>query len=177
MIRRPPRSTHCISSAASDVYKRQAQHVGADLLGSHAVATDFYPSITVVGRGNFVRHQVDVFLYFFFHELATNQAFDGVERVFGVGDGLTFGRGTHQHFAIFLVGDDGRCGTGTFGVFNHFGHIAFHDGHAAVGGAQIDTDDSSHDVSLKFGDLAALIRVLISLEFVCDSVAIPCTLR
>jgi len=25
MIRRPPRSTHCISSAASDVYKRQVQ--------------------------------------------------------------------------------------------------------------------------------------------------------
>eukprot|EP00825_Cyclidium_porcatum_P015442 TRINITY_DN18788_c0_g1_i1.p3 TRINITY_DN18788_c0_g1~~TRINITY_DN18788_c0_g1_i1.p3 ORF type:complete len:122 (-),score=28.11 TRINITY_DN18788_c0_g1_i1:54-419(-) len=25
MIRRPPRSTHCISSAASDVYKRQHQ--------------------------------------------------------------------------------------------------------------------------------------------------------
>ena len=27
MIRRPPRSTHCISSAASDVYKRQTQHL------------------------------------------------------------------------------------------------------------------------------------------------------
>ena len=26
MIRRPPRSTHCISSAASDVYKRQDEH-------------------------------------------------------------------------------------------------------------------------------------------------------
>eukprot|EP00825_Cyclidium_porcatum_P020635 TRINITY_DN232_c0_g1_i10.p3 TRINITY_DN232_c0_g1~~TRINITY_DN232_c0_g1_i10.p3 ORF type:complete len:104 (+),score=37.71 TRINITY_DN232_c0_g1_i10:2-313(+) len=26
MIRRPPRSTHCISSAASDVYKRQTQN-------------------------------------------------------------------------------------------------------------------------------------------------------
>ena len=25
MIRRPPRSTHCISSAASDVYKRQPE--------------------------------------------------------------------------------------------------------------------------------------------------------
>ena len=25
MIRRPPRSTHCISSAASDVYKRQVE--------------------------------------------------------------------------------------------------------------------------------------------------------
>eukprot|EP00825_Cyclidium_porcatum_P000212 TRINITY_DN10004_c0_g1_i1.p2 TRINITY_DN10004_c0_g1~~TRINITY_DN10004_c0_g1_i1.p2 ORF type:complete len:117 (-),score=28.31 TRINITY_DN10004_c0_g1_i1:54-404(-) len=27
MIRRPPRSTHCISSAASDVYKRQVVRV------------------------------------------------------------------------------------------------------------------------------------------------------
>ena len=27
MIRRPPRSTHCISSAASDVYKRQVLHL------------------------------------------------------------------------------------------------------------------------------------------------------
>ena len=27
MIRRPPRSTHCISSAASDVYKRQAKFI------------------------------------------------------------------------------------------------------------------------------------------------------
>ena len=27
MIRRPPRSTHCISSAASDVYKRQYEDV------------------------------------------------------------------------------------------------------------------------------------------------------
>ena len=27
MIRRPPRSTHCISSAASDVYKRQIEAI------------------------------------------------------------------------------------------------------------------------------------------------------
>jgi len=27
MIRRPPRSTHCISSAASDVYKRQVRRL------------------------------------------------------------------------------------------------------------------------------------------------------
>eukprot|EP00826_Nyctotherus_ovalis_P033740 TRINITY_DN2748_c0_g1_i19.p1 TRINITY_DN2748_c0_g1~~TRINITY_DN2748_c0_g1_i19.p1 ORF type:complete len:103 (-),score=47.22 TRINITY_DN2748_c0_g1_i19:45-332(-) len=27
MIRRPPRSTHCISSAASDVYKRQVERL------------------------------------------------------------------------------------------------------------------------------------------------------
>jgi len=32
MIRRPPRSTHCISSAASDVYKRQDDEERRDLL-------------------------------------------------------------------------------------------------------------------------------------------------
>ena len=31
MIRRPPRSTHCISSAASDVYKRQGRKVSLTL--------------------------------------------------------------------------------------------------------------------------------------------------
>ena len=33
MIRRPPRSTHCISSAASDVYKRQDENC-AELEGN-----------------------------------------------------------------------------------------------------------------------------------------------
>eukprot|EP00825_Cyclidium_porcatum_P017412 TRINITY_DN2013_c0_g1_i1.p2 TRINITY_DN2013_c0_g1~~TRINITY_DN2013_c0_g1_i1.p2 ORF type:complete len:100 (+),score=35.61 TRINITY_DN2013_c0_g1_i1:73-372(+) len=39
MIRRPPRSTHCISSAASDVYKRQihGQDEGA-VTGTGAVS-------------------------------------------------------------------------------------------------------------------------------------------
>eukprot|EP00826_Nyctotherus_ovalis_P057329 TRINITY_DN7833_c0_g1_i1.p1 TRINITY_DN7833_c0_g1~~TRINITY_DN7833_c0_g1_i1.p1 ORF type:complete len:177 (+),score=43.83 TRINITY_DN7833_c0_g1_i1:36-533(+) len=32
MIRRPPRSTHCISSAASDVYKRQVHEEQEDII-------------------------------------------------------------------------------------------------------------------------------------------------
>ena len=46
MIRRPPRSTHCISSAASDVYKRQ---VDIDL-GSSAVAdiAHFYAKCSII---------------------------------------------------------------------------------------------------------------------------------
>eukprot|EP00826_Nyctotherus_ovalis_P011557 TRINITY_DN13000_c0_g2_i12.p1 TRINITY_DN13000_c0_g2~~TRINITY_DN13000_c0_g2_i12.p1 ORF type:complete len:198 (+),score=38.95 TRINITY_DN13000_c0_g2_i12:28-594(+) len=39
MIRRPPRSTHCISSAASDVYKRQTQSTWGIATGSDLVAT------------------------------------------------------------------------------------------------------------------------------------------
>jgi len=34
MIRRPPRSTHCISSAASDVYKRQERREATEEDGS-----------------------------------------------------------------------------------------------------------------------------------------------
>eukprot|EP00825_Cyclidium_porcatum_P025170 TRINITY_DN27436_c0_g1_i2.p1 TRINITY_DN27436_c0_g1~~TRINITY_DN27436_c0_g1_i2.p1 ORF type:complete len:207 (-),score=36.58 TRINITY_DN27436_c0_g1_i2:45-665(-) len=40
MIRRPPRSTHCISSAASDVYKRQginAEYMGSILQTKHEI--------------------------------------------------------------------------------------------------------------------------------------------
>ena len=36
MIRRPPRSTHCISSAASDVYKRQdLYYTGGTVIMDH----------------------------------------------------------------------------------------------------------------------------------------------
>eukprot|EP00826_Nyctotherus_ovalis_P049168 TRINITY_DN5893_c0_g2_i1.p1 TRINITY_DN5893_c0_g2~~TRINITY_DN5893_c0_g2_i1.p1 ORF type:complete len:480 (+),score=123.45 TRINITY_DN5893_c0_g2_i1:25-1440(+) len=39
MIRRPPRSTHCISSAASDVYKRQVHGLGAHHLRNATMVT------------------------------------------------------------------------------------------------------------------------------------------
>eukprot|EP00825_Cyclidium_porcatum_P016289 TRINITY_DN19372_c0_g1_i1.p1 TRINITY_DN19372_c0_g1~~TRINITY_DN19372_c0_g1_i1.p1 ORF type:complete len:306 (-),score=36.95 TRINITY_DN19372_c0_g1_i1:101-1018(-) len=45
MIRRPPRSTHCISSAASDVYKRQginAEYMGTKNINFAAWQNDFY---------------------------------------------------------------------------------------------------------------------------------------
>ena len=121
-----------------------AQDVGADLLRCHAVAAHLHPGIAVIGSGDFVGHQVDVFLHFFFRELAPDQALDRVQRVLGVGHRLALGGRADQYFAIFLVRDDGRRGARAFGVFNDLGHIAFHDGHAAVGGTQVNANDSSH---------------------------------
>ena len=40
MIRRPPRSTHCISSAASDVYKRQVWPYYIFLINIHVQVID-----------------------------------------------------------------------------------------------------------------------------------------
>ena len=51
MIRRPPRSTHCISSAASDVYKRQhkcSKHI--DTKGQYWLKTVYRTALLTVGR-------------------------------------------------------------------------------------------------------------------------------
>jgi len=139
---------HCLGHFFAEVvfggFFHLAHDFGADLWRGQFVAAHFHPGVAVVGFGDGVRHQVDVFLDFFFRELAADQAFDRVQRVFGVGDGLAFGRGTDQNLAVFLVRNDRRGGASAFGVLDHFGRVAFHDGHARVGGAQVNTDDSSH---------------------------------
>ena len=96
----------------------------------HFFVHRFYPGVAVVGLDDFVGDEVDVFLYFFFVEAAANQALDGVEGVFRVGDRLTFRRLADQHFAVVGEGDDGRRGARAFGVFDDARLVAVHDGYA-----------------------------------------------
>ena len=52
MIRRPPRSTQGVSSAASDVYKRQAHIQGIkNFTGAEVMATDLRASVSLVLAG------------------------------------------------------------------------------------------------------------------------------
>src|SRR5690606_22507376 len=115
-----------------------------DLGRRQLLAAHFHPCVAVVSLGNSERHQVDVFLHFLLVELATDQALGSVDGVLGVGDGLALGGSAHQNFAVFLVRNDRRRGARTFAVFDHAGVVAFHDGHAAVGRAQVNTNDFSH---------------------------------
>ena len=126
-----------------------AQHLGADLRRGQLLVAHLNPGIAVVGCHNGIGHEVDVFLDFFFGELAANQALGSVHRVAGVGDSLALGRCTHQNFAVFLVRNDRWGGTRTFAVFNHACGVAFHNGHARVGGAQVDTNNLAHDETPK----------------------------
>ncbi|KAF4530304.1 hypothetical protein B566_EDAN018442 [Ephemera danica] len=121
-----------------------AQHFGADLRRRHLLAAHFDPGVTVVGGGDLEGHQLDVLLHFLFSELAPDQALGGVHRVARVRDRLALGAGAHEHFAVFLVGNDRGRGARTLAVLDHLGGVAFHDGHARVGGAQVDADDLSH---------------------------------
>ncbi len=121
-----------------------AQDFGRNLRRRHLLVAHFHPGVAVVGLGDGVRHQADVLLDFLLFELAADQALDGVQRVPRVGDGLALGGGADQDLAVFHVSDDRRRGARAFRVLDHLGRVALHDGHAAVGGTQVDTDDFAH---------------------------------
>eukprot|EP00826_Nyctotherus_ovalis_P002819 TRINITY_DN10568_c0_g1_i1.p1 TRINITY_DN10568_c0_g1~~TRINITY_DN10568_c0_g1_i1.p1 ORF type:complete len:202 (+),score=43.58 TRINITY_DN10568_c0_g1_i1:24-608(+) len=53
MIRRPPRSTHCISSAASDVYKRQGKSDRFIHIAAHVSNDGRHVLVAYAGSNNF----------------------------------------------------------------------------------------------------------------------------
>ncbi len=91
-----------------------AQHFRGNLRRCKPLVAHRDPCIAIVGFGNLIRHQADIFLDFFFFKLAANQALDCVQGVFGIGDGLTFRRRADQNLAILLVRDNGRRGACAF---------------------------------------------------------------
>jgi hypothetical protein len=81
-----------------------------------------------------------------FGELAADEALGGENGVFRVGDGLAFGGLADEALAVFGESDHRGGGAGTFRVFQHDGLAAFHDGHAGVGGAEVDSENFGHKV-------------------------------
>eukprot|EP00826_Nyctotherus_ovalis_P015309 TRINITY_DN14341_c0_g1_i1.p1 TRINITY_DN14341_c0_g1~~TRINITY_DN14341_c0_g1_i1.p1 ORF type:complete len:432 (+),score=84.63 TRINITY_DN14341_c0_g1_i1:27-1298(+) len=86
MIRRPPRSTHCISSAASDVYKRQPEALNEKVanyrrnsLSSPKSATE--QKLTVTGRRvNMNRHWGRVRRFIGSQRIMTGEVVDWLQR-------------------------------------------------------------------------------------------------
>ena len=87
-------------------------------------------------------------------EAAPDQALDGEEGVFGIGDALALGGLADQALAIGGKGDDGRGGAGAFRILDDLGGRALHDRHAGIGGAQVDADYFSHCFSPSSGGRA-----------------------
>ena len=77
--------------------------------------------------------------------LAAHEALDGEDRVLGVGDRLALRRRADEALSVLRERDDGRRGAPALGVLEDRRVAAFEDGHARVGRAEIDTDDSAHD--------------------------------
>ena len=117
----------------------------AELLG-FAVHLDFHGDVAVGAGDHFVRDALEFLLHF--AEFTAHEAFDGIDRVAGVGDGLPLGGVADQAFAGLGEGDHGRCGAFAFRVFQNHRFAAFHDGHARVGGSEINADNLRHNNSV-----------------------------
>ena len=77
---------------------------------------------------------------------------DRGDRAVGVGDGLALGHLADHTLAVLGKSDDRRRGARALGVRDNDSLAAFHDGHAAVGGSQVNTDDLSHDEFLLYSN-------------------------
>ena len=82
---------HCLAQVVLSSLFHLAQDVGADLLGRDLLAANLDPGIAIVGSGDLVGHQIDVFLDFFFCEFTPDQTLHRVQRVARIGHSLALG--------------------------------------------------------------------------------------
>ena len=61
-----------------------------------------------------------------------------------IGDRLALRGLAHETFAGLRESHDGRSRAAAFRVGDHHRLAAFHDGHAGIGGAQINTENTAH---------------------------------
>ena len=138
------------------------QDHGADLRRAvgRAVREGHHDAIAVLVLGDLVGHQLKRALDIGVIPTTAHEALDRVDGVGGVGDGLALGDLADQALALLAerhhrgngapalrAGDDGRL-------------AALHDRDHRVGGAQVDTDDSSHrDYSLSVSVMLSVVVV------------------
>src|SRR5690606_16908628 len=123
-----------------------AQYVSRHLRRRELLAQRFNPGITVIGLDDFVRHQIDVFLYRLLVKLAANKTLDGIQSIGWVRDRLTLCRSAHQNLAVLQIGHDGRRRARALGVLDDLDLVAVHDGHTTVGRAKVNTNYFAHDL-------------------------------
>ena len=115
---------------------------GADFLRRVQSVVDFDARRVVVSFDHLVRHPAD--FRFHFIKRASHETLDAENRFLRVGDGLALGRFAHLALTAVDEGDDGRRRALAFRVCNDHRFVALHDGDAAVGGTQINSNDFTH---------------------------------
>src|SRR6056297_1210400 len=120
-----------------------AEDEGGNLRGAVFLAARLNPCVAIAAIDDGERHVLLVLGQIDVVHTATDQALDAEDGVFRVGHGLTLGRLADETF-VFGEGHDRWRRTGAFGVFDDAGLTAIHDGDAAVGGSEVDTDHFGH---------------------------------
>ena len=137
----------CESDLLSEVVLGRLLHLleddGRNLLRRILAAVDVDAGRVVVAADDAVGRTFDVG-----NDLVVtlaHETLDREDRAFGVGDRLALGRVAHLALAALGERHHRRRGAVTLRVGNHHGFVAFHDGHAGVRRAQVDTDDLCHN--------------------------------
>ncbi|KFE34723.1 putative NAD-specific glutamate dehydrogenase [Thioclava atlantica] len=128
------------------------QDDGRNLRGRIFLALHFDPGIAIAAIDDGVGDELLVLLDFRIGGAAADQALHGEDGVGRVGHRLAFCRLADQAF-IVGKGDDRGRGARPFGILDHPGLRAVHDGDAGVRGPEVDADDFGHDVT-SLGDMA-----------------------
>ena len=126
------------------------QDEGGDLRGRIGLAVGLDPGVAVDCLGDLVGDELLVLLDHRIVVAAADQALDREDGLFRIGDRLALGRLADETLAVVAEGDDRRRGAHAFGVLDDFRSLAFHDGDARIGGAEVDADDLAHGSSSQF---------------------------
>ena len=117
---------------------------GGDLRRAVILAAGIDPGVAIGAAADLVGDQLGVLLGDRIVEAAADQALHREDGVLGIGDRLALGRLADQPLAVLGESDDRGGGARAFRILDDLGLAAFHDGDAAVGRAEVDSDDSSH---------------------------------
>ena len=123
------------------------QDEGGDLRGRIALAVGLDPGVAIRCLGDLVGDELLVLLHHRVVVAPADQALDREDGLFRIGDRLALGRLADETLAVVGEGDDRRRGAHAFGVLDDFRRLAFHDGDARIGGAEVDADDLAHGSS------------------------------
>ena len=101
-------------------------------------------------------HQLVRYVFGFlshFAEAAAHEALDALQRIGGVGNCLALSRVTYLPLALAVVEErhDRWRGAAAFAVRNHHRLVAFHNGYARVGGAEVNTNYFAHQNGYRLG--------------------------
>ena len=120
------------------------QDEGGDLRGRVGLAFDLDPGVAVGGAHDLVGDELLVLLHHRVVVAAADEALDREDGALRIGDRLALGRLADEPLAVVGEGDDRGRGAHALRIFDDLRRLAFHDGDARIGRAEVDADDLAH---------------------------------
>ena len=114
-----------------------AKNHSRNFLSRVSLIADLDGGVAVSRANDLVRHHLDFVGHFV--EPAADETLDRVNRRLRVRNGLTLSSLTNENFARLGECNDRRCCTLTFLIGDNRSLAAFHNGHTAVGGTQVNS--------------------------------------